>query len=88
MSTLEVLYSIAAALLVGPPIKQFLILRAHKEGNDFDLKVLFMLHGTGSFAALAFHILQWDIPCAASFIVVGGVSTFTYFVKPLLTKTP
>lgn len=81
------IYVLSAILLLGSPLKQALILIASKRPDtQLDTKLAFQFHGLASLGAVAFHLLRLEMPCALCFLVIGVVSFWTYWIRPLYKK--
>lgn len=78
------LHIIAMALLIGPVIKQGVIVISHKRGTpDLDTKLMFWVHGIFSFVAIAALAFSCPRPAAWGLLVLGIVSTWVYIIRPL-----
>lgn len=90
MSATDILYALSIALLIGAPVKQAMILWGSQKGSaDRDTMVAFFIHGLASLgASISWRFAQAETFTAACFLLIGLISTWTYWVRPRYKRNP
>jgi hypothetical protein len=87
---ITILYVLGIALLIGAPVKQAMILwgSAANDG-DRDTKIAFFFHGLASLgASIAWRVPHAETFTAVCFVLIGLVSSWIYWIRPLYKKNP